>query len=114
MADVPMVLPGPNGNGIAGKIKKGKVYISGTAMEHDAGKSFADYMRLQETKDYIEDLAAREGVASHTFSHKTAEILWLYAPQARHFGKWLEPRYATLVDIFCIQLHKKPKQKTPS
>jgi hypothetical protein len=104
MASTYTVLPGLKGHEIAGKIENGCVYICLTDMAQDAGKSLHEYGYLETTKDYINNLALQERVPRHEYY----QIINDEAPEslARHFGKWLDPRYDAVVYLLRLNLHR--------
>jgi hypothetical protein len=105
MASAYMVLPGLiNRQNIAGKIENGRVYVCLSDMAQDSGKSLHEYGLLKTTKDYINKLAAQEGVPYHNYYQATAGAIWAPEPLARHFGKWLDPLYDGFVSVLCQHL----------
>lgn len=78
-------------------------YVNATALCHDEGKLFGDYVRLKTTKDYLNELSRSMGIPiDHlVYSIKTRSNenrgTWVHPKVAIHLAQWLSPRFAVFV-----------------
>ncbi len=82
-------------------------YINLTAMAQANGKLIADYLRLESTKAFLEELSADMGIPISAVnglvqvkkggSKKSAQGTWGHPQVAIHCGQWCSPAFAVLV-----------------
>ena len=102
--EIMVVHVGPNGTNITGKTKKGRELISLTHMAKDHGtKLVADYLRLESTKEYLQEVESDMGIPISELIQVVRGGLpenqgtWAVGVIAQHFAIWLSAKYALFV-----------------
>ncbi len=76
-------------------------YISATAMCKAAGKKLNDYKRLENTKEYLEELASITGIPAieliKQYGNNRKMGTWVHPKVAIHLAQWLSPKFAVRV-----------------
>ena len=107
-----------NGNFIYQRIQDG--YVNATAMCKAAGKLIADYSRLKETKEFLNELSIDMGipitalVCSIQGGEPELQGTWVHPQVAINLGQWLSPKFAVKVSkwIFDWMNGKMPTSKS--
>ena len=79
-------------------------YINATAMCQKAGKKFNDYMRLNSTNDFLEELSAEAGIPASALiqtlkggNRQKLQGTWVHPRFAISLSIWLSPKFAVQV-----------------
>ena len=79
-------------------------YVNATELCHRSGKRFHDYSRLQQTKDFLEELSLETGIPVSSLVQSIRgrgdlvdQGTWVHPRVAIHLGQWLSPQFAVKV-----------------
>ncbi|MBC6414152.1 MAG: KilA-N domain-containing protein [Chromatiales bacterium] len=79
-------------------------YINATALCKAAGKSFYDYVRLNSTKDFLQELSTETGIPVSALyqtlkggNQPELQGTWVHPDVATHLAQWLSPKFAVQV-----------------
>ena len=79
-------------------------YINATALCQQAGKLFADYFRLGQTKEFLKELSLDMGIPISNLvqiirgrGDKLEQGTWVHPQVAINLGQWLSPHFAVKV-----------------
>ncbi len=84
-------------------------YINATALCKAAGKNFADYARLESTKEYIEELSSETGIPISALIQSIRggipefQGTWVHPQVAINLAQWASAKFAVLVSKWVFE-----------
>ena len=79
-------------------------YVNATRLCNQAGKSFNDYSRLKQTKEFLDELALETGIPVSKLvqtirgrGDRVEQGTWVHPKVAIHLGIWLSPQFSVMV-----------------
>lgn len=96
-------------------------YVNATAMCKAVGKRWHDYIRLNETKEFVNELSSVTGIPVTALvctiqgGYPELQGTWVHPQVAVNLGQWLSPKFAVKVSqwVFDWIYQKTPGSKLP-